>query len=89
MVIICTGVADFRSIIRYSIKVYVNSSARECNYGALSDYSGIAAGKRPASAIIESLEEMKPAGKVKLRPVGKRRGRKSMIVRLGQRCPSA
>jgi hypothetical protein len=28
--------------------------------------------------IIESLEEMKPSGKVKLRPGGKRRGRKSM-----------
>jgi hypothetical protein len=28
--------------------------------------------------IIESLEEMKPAGQVKLRPVRKRRGRKSM-----------
>jgi hypothetical protein len=28
--------------------------------------------------IIESLEEMKPSGKIKLRPEGKRRGRKSM-----------
>lgn len=28
--------------------------------------------------IIESLEQVKPAGKVRLRPVGKRRGRKSM-----------
>ncbi len=28
--------------------------------------------------IIESLEEMKPSGKVQTRPTGKRRGRKSM-----------